>query len=372
MKRLFLSSLATLALAIPTWATEPAQVLPGMLLQADGKADPAKPAAPAPAALTAPPVTGCCNACVSCDDCGRCGHILADVGFYIFKPYWKTNPAMFIDDNAPATVAEKDFTDASQFVPRVSFGYVNGNGFGARIGWWGFATSQTDFVGNNNNLAIFSASPLGLPAADDFFGDPGEGMAASYALRMNVWDFELLQVFERNAWTFLLSGGIRYAHVSMDYFAIDVDEPGDLVTDFVNSGHNFNGAGPTVALQVRGGQNLYVTCTARGSLLFGPGKQNAQIALTTPAGPVLLNEAISSYDEILPVGELELGVGGKRAMARAIAFLELGVNAQAWIEAGNAARSTGFNEFGDVFNHGTISDPTLGLFGFYLRTGLTY
>jgi hypothetical protein len=316
---------------------------------------------PAPA-MTHPPVVDCCQACNGCaDECDR-GGLLFDVGFLILTPHWKTNPALFISRGGDRIV-EKDFTDATQFVPRLSAGYVNGDGFGGRIGWWGFATSQTDQIANTGNLTIFSAAPLGI-GIDDTIG----GMAASMALRMDVWDLELIKAFDHGCWSGLLTGGVRYAHMSQDYNAVEF-EVGNVPDEIILSGHNFDGVGPTVSLQVRRdvGQALYVSATTRGSLLFGQGEQTV-----TEIDDGFLGVANATYDLVLPVAEIELGAGWKREMGRGVAFAEAGFNAQAWIDAGNASRSAGLNEFGDAFEHGTISDPTLGLFGFYLKAGLTF
>jgi hypothetical protein len=418
MKRHFLSTLAMLALAAMVLATEPAaQSLPeaapteakdepvpppteasaettqaeAPATAAQPAATPAQPAAEAPVPMDAlrislvkteqpkaapaaatPPVCGqpCGNCCPS--ECER-GIFLADFGFLILKPHWKTNPALFvnvIDADVPGaeTAVQKDFTDAAQFVPRLSFGYLNSRGFGGRIGWWGFATSQTEFLPDGDEaVGLASAGPLGLILATL---DDSVGMSAAMALRLDVWDLELAQLFEGPCWNALLTGGLRYAHQSQDYHAVVLNEDGP--GNFMVSGHNFTGAGPTLALALRRyfGQALYVAGTTRGSLLFGQGEQTAAVA-GTANGELVVQQGYASYDMVLPVAELEVGGGWSRKMGPGFAFVEAGLAAQAWIEAGNASRSDNPDVLGPIFG-GTTADPTLGLFGFYLKAGLTY
>lgn len=337
------------------------------------KADPPAKVEAHSAASPAPSSSPCCNPCGNCcqQDCNR-GIFLADFGFLILKPYWKTNPALFInviDEETPAeNGVQKDFTDATQFVPRLSFGYLNDHGFGGRIGWWGFATSQTNFIGTEDGaVAIASAGPLGLLVGTT---EESVGMSAAMALRLDVWDVELVQLFEGQCWNALLSGGLRYAHMSQDYHAVDFNEEGP--GNFLVSGHNFTGGGPTLALTLRRyfSRALYVAGSARGSLLFGQGEQSAAQAVLVD-DEVVIEEGYASYDMILPIGEIELGGGWSRTMGPGVAFVEAGLAAQAWVEAGNSSRSDNPDVLGPIFG-GTTSDPTLGLFGFYLKAGLTY
>lgn len=336
---------------------------------AQGLAQEAKPMpAPAAPAVTSAPIvlsSDCCNSCNSCcdDGCGRGGSILADVSFMILKPYWKTNPAMTVaTTNAAGVDVEEqiDFGDAKQFVPRIALGYVGGNGIGARLGWWGFATSQAVNTPNaDGDLSIFSAAPLDADLLD-IIG----GTGAFYALRMDVWDLEAVRTFGSGSAQGLVSAGIRYAHVSMDYNAVNLRGLGPntgLPAEVLVSGHNFNGAGPTLGFQGRYGETLYGAGALRGSLLFGEGKQNVAIVDGGFIDPTLelVDVRTSTYDAIIPVVEMELGVGVRRNAF----FAEAGFNAQAWIDAGNPSRSAGDN--------GSY-DSTLGLFGFYLKAGLTY
>jgi hypothetical protein len=353
--------------------------------------------------------TGCFNSCDIGCDCGH-GHPLVDVSFLILSPYWNNDPAMFVvkapppvDRGPQVAVAKssdpvvdvKDFGRPEQFVPRIYLGYVNADGWGGRIGWWGFATGKTEFVGVDdlnveNGGQARSASPLGLSVAGgEGLGHPDGGLVAQEELRMDVWDFEAIKTFESGNLSLLVSGGIRYAHVGMNYNAAELFSsatfPGAAPGTphfFLLSGHNFNGAGLTSSVEARYGRTLYVAGTLRGSLLYGPGSQHATLAEKHLLDGIQVFDDVQSNDnELVPVIEGQLGIGIKGSESRAIVpFFEIGVNLQGWFNLGNPSQSTvavlpgGFlpNPTPPSFTGSATGDQTLGLFGFYIRGGLTY
>jgi hypothetical protein len=367
-----LSALALAALTSTSTAQEP-------------KAMPADQ--PAPMVTTAPVYlnggcsdSGCCNSC-----CNRGGPIV-DVGFMLLTPKWKDNPAFFSvnDSHTPTVMTQQDFSFHTQYVPQVSLGYMGCSGLGFRVGWWGFAQTARETIQGARSVFSDAASPLQLQELAnldvDTFGI-GTTLATEAELRMNVWDFEAVQACGNTCWSALFSAGIRYAHISQEYNALTFTNAGDP-RNFILSGHNFNGAGPTLAVEVRrlvAGTGLYVYAKARGSVLFGTSKQSGDIGsfivIEEEDPPTNRFHADSRSNSVVPEGEIELGAGFERALRRGgVLFLQMGVVGQAWGHVGNSSESAGGppNFFWREETAAIDREGALGLIGFTLRTGLNW
>ena len=130
--------------------------------------------------------------------------------------------------------------------PRIWVGYQNSNGFGARVRYW-----QWD-----HGTDVF-----------DYDGDDKH-----QSLEVHVLDIERTQLVCWGPLEATFAGGVRWAKVVNT--AIDWDDDG-------YSGMDFEGGGPTVALDLRrpfGCQNLAWITNSRGSVIFG----DTNIAKTTP------------------------------------------------------------------------------------------
>lgn len=314
----------------------------------------------------------CCqdlwNCC--CDLAGDGPTVTSSAGFLILKPYWKSNPAFATNSVAGAlgSGVVTDFDYTTQFVPQFTLGMVGANDYGFRVGWWGFAARTSEFATVPNPGNIVSAAPLGLQI---FSGAPG-ALAATSKLRFNVWDFEATELLESCNWYFLLTGGIRYAHISQDYSAILLDGTGAPL-QAVAAGHNFNGAGPTVSLTGKraiGSSRLYVFGSSRASVLFGGAKQSASGVL----GGTGINEAnvYASSDAVIPEAEVEIGVGWHRTVGRARLFAQAGLIGEVWYEAGNSSRSYITPVTGPSNGIFDSADNNLGLLGLDVRVGVNY
>jgi hypothetical protein len=329
---------------------------------------------------------GCRDLCHSCRECcDRCGEhcrdlwgeccnwgarepiVVANVDLDFLKPYWKTNPAFVVGTMAGPvpTVHVTDFDYSMQVVPQFTLGVMGHDEIGVRFGWWGFAAQSSDFTSVGAGAIATSAAPLGIlvPAVAT------QGLAASSKFRFDVWDFEAFEIFHPCNLSLLVSGGVRYAHISQNYNAFAVDAAG-LQLESVLSGHNFNGAGPTVSVTGKHGlgeSNFYIYGNARGSVLFGQGKQTASCLL---AG-IDFADVNNSWNDVLPELEFEVGLGWYRALGQARVFAQAGLVGQAWFEAGNSSRSDLSGVLGS-FSVGSQTDGTLGLLGLSVRVGVNY
>jgi hypothetical protein len=292
-------------------------------------------------------------------------HLTAEVGATILWPYWNSNPAFVASVAGPvASTRQTDFSYDAQFVPQLSLEMQGFGGLGFRAGWWGFAMSDTQFALG----PAASAAPLGPQAAGL---RPTDSLGAFSRLRLDVWDFEATEDLTVGPWWMRFAGGVRYAHLAEAYNATVRDATGTPVQE-VFSGHNFNGAGPTFAFSVNrplGCTHLYLYGNCRGSVLFGTAKQSASLiggAFTDT------QDGSSNSHGVLPVGEVEVGLGWECDYGLAHVFVRGGLVGQIWHAAGNSSRSAvEVPALGPVGSSAPV-DSDLGLFGLALRAGIAY
>jgi hypothetical protein len=275
------------------------------------------------------------------------GHLMAGAGLYILKPYFQNNPAFFMQISGPlvppssgisaiTALNQHDFPWGLDAAPLAWVGYVSEGGFGVRARWWLFDQRSATSAVSDPNTTIVSASPAGLstttsPTLGRVIFEPSE-MFLNSNLKLNVWDFEATRETVVGRWMLLASAGFRYAHLSQDYNAFQpfltfhfsfpepVEETSHLV-DLLSAGHNFNGAGPNVALEAKrpmGNSGFSLFANLRGTMLFGQSKQQvARTTITQFGGPnvfglppridVFVSTVGSVRDVVLPVTELEMG-----------------------------------------------------------------
>src|SRR5262249_48938669 len=160
---------------------------------------------------------------------------------------------------------------------------------------------------------------------------------------------------------FVFAAGLRYTHIAQDYAAASLFANGS--SRAIASGHNFNGAGPTIAIDshARIGQSGFgLYGNARLAVLFGSGEQ-APFAVNRNAAGVLPSqrEAFANQSDVLPVGELELGVEFGRSFGdgRPRAFFQIGLVGHIYWGAGNASDTE------SLFTNGADSTSNLGFVG---------
>ncbi len=452
MKRRFAFTLGALALgwlAGPAIADEPITT-PAKVVVIQAAPAPAKPAdvkaEPAPMPKDAViikdghhhhPAPAHCDGCVKPDCGGGDTRIIAGIGVAYVKPHWEDNPAYFVNYaniNVQAPLASIQLTEvfatrAVQFdwdyelSPRAWIGAIGCDGLGGRVSWMQFdhgaqanaflsrenfaVTDGGNPIAGNEATATFITipDPLGTNAALGFLGlagnvnapgfllavllGDGDNLAFESDLKINQWDFEVVQEITNDCWSLLLAGGIRYAHISQSYdavrfnsFAQDIGALGTtlILEDFAvyKSGHNFDGAGPTVAAELRRtvGENVALYGKARASLLYGEGKHVANGAsalvfridpippvlapVLPPSGELLRVDSFTSgetgRDDLLPIMDLELGAQFSTDVGDNRVVIGAGIVSSTYFGAGNASSENG----------------NMGLFGIVVSAGLSY
>lgn len=306
------------------------------------------------------------------------GHVVAGAGFLLVQPRFEGNGAFFVvrqptQTGSTATnrvnifrTEQVDFGPDVQFAPLVWLGYAGPGGLGARGRWWQFDQSSrtgTDLPAQTSaGETIFVGSiPTTLGGTVSNATGPQQ-IRASSALKLNVWDVEVTQDLPAGTWTLMVSGGVRYAHVAQRFRSTLVETAAATTTSTDTFGHSFNGAGPVLALEVHrplGETGLSLFGNARGTVLFGGGKSFAatqEVQRTATTSVTTFNDALGSQDDILPVGELEVGLEYARAVGRLYLFSQTGLVGQLWQGAGNATSENG----------------NLGFVGLSLRAGVGY
>jgi hypothetical protein len=312
-------------------------------------------------------------------------HASGDVGFYILKPQWRSNPAYVTSISAgnKSIQSVKDFDFALGFVPKISIGAENGCGFGVRVNWWGLANATSGnaavtSAGTDN--AIESAFPLGAGFAVSSINGVFQSRAS---LRMTVFDLEATQDMQLGQWALKLSGGLRYAHIAQSYDATLIGtEFGAAVLDKTTSGHSFNGVGPTASIDVQYricSSNWSLYANARGSLLFGRTRQSASLSESfQPNGRSVITtvaaRSAGSDATLIPVGEIEVGARWERECGRRLVYVQAGFVGQVWFDAGNSSRAAPVLEGDSLFTDAGASptDSNLGLLGFNISAGLRW
>ena len=319
------------------------------------------------------------------------GHFVAGAGAYIIKPYFQDNPAFFARRTTissggttfsmETSTCQHDFCWGLDAAPIIWLGYVSECGLGVRARWWLFDQRSATSAVSDANTTILSASPGGLSIiSPSFFGSPlfpvlnSTPTFTSSNLKLDVWDFEATQETAVGRWALLFSAGFRYAHLSQDYDAIQASvrgtPPGPVgiltvifrQTESLTSGHNFNGAGPTLAIEGRrplGNSGISLFANLRGTMLFGQSKQRVDQTTVTKVfdfSSIAVTDFAYVRDTVLPVAELEMGVEYARTWRAVRPFLRTGLVAQTWFDAGSASSL----------------DGNLGFLGLSVTAGLNY
>jgi hypothetical protein len=283
---------------------------------------------------------GCCDSCFCSSGCGWVG----GVGLYWVKPNWSGNDA-FVAGGPGNQVRNYAFDYDYEIAPLAWVGYVGDTGFGVRARWWEFDHSATVNQGGFNGF-------LGVPVA-------GVNTSFQNNIDLDVWDLEATQSVNLGCVTMVGSAGIRYLHIAQRTNTF-VFAPGVGSGPAIFGGHNFDGYGPTLSLELRravGCSGLALYGNARGSILFGDELFDVAtfpIAQGNPAGAV---QVLASQWTTVQIAELELGAEYRTMVnCSTMAFARAGLVGQMWHGVGN------------TFDN----QATLGFYGLRLETGINY
>jgi len=374
MKATLTRFLGTLAigwgLTAAVWAQQP---LPGPTpLPPPTQAGPPDQAPPpgitiSPGGCTPAPIVsgGCLDSCLP--QCGFGGTWVVGGGVYYMAPFYNNNRAFttssttFAATGTATTTGLTNFNNKLQIAPLAFVGYSWDNGVGIRFRWFQFrednsagatldgTTSVSDALGN-----VMTPGPAAK----------GTTVTASAHLYLSAYDLEATYTYACGKWLVIGAAGARYAQINQGYSANATDPAGVAIFNG-GSNHNFNGFGPTVALE--GHRQICdlgfgVYASARASILFGSGHLSNGFSVTALDDPTSVSNA-GSQVSVIPVGELEMGGEWTTCWRRFRFFAQVGVVGQIWWGTGNASEPT-INSSGSPSN--------LGFIGGVARAGITF
>lgn len=316
---------------------------------------------------------------------------------YLLKPVFENNPA-YTFTSAPALPAGSQSTVEFLWnyaaAPKVWLGWEPDDEIGVRGSWFYFdqgspsrSTSMND-TDSFNGVTILPSSSLPALSGGALYGvgafagapsdlivgviDPGSGvdrLTFNSGLSLVYGDIEATAKYAFRRATLDVSGGARFIHIAQNY-AMRVDSTATIggvlatETQSLGYGHNFNGAGPTLALLLSrpiGNSDFSLFASARGSILLGWSRQSFSFSalLNDPTGTVTIPSPTSGvYNSTayrtIPVAELELGGEYCRDIGDFRLLLRTGLVAQSYVGAGSASSANG----------------NLLLFGLQIATGI--
>jgi hypothetical protein len=322
--------------------------------------------APQPAAVTPLPTSvppDCCGVDTSgcaLDCCGssRQGWTAGFEAVFV-KPRF--------DDNVAFTVMESDGASFENFTdhefdydlavsPRVWLGYEAATGLGLRMQYWQFDQDANDAVASPpaNGFGRITHPTFGL--VDITTTIPTNSFSAASTLNVYAIDLEGTKRADFDSWWLVASGGLRYASTEQSYLAQLRNAAGNLRGE-VDFQQQLEGVGPTVSLYAA--RNLFgnvaVFGMARGSLLYGDGETSLRAGEDLDLQQPFLTRRDTSREDLLPVGEMQLGVEWSPSWSGWQPFVRSALEGQVWDGVGNAVSE----------------DGSLGFFGFTLGVGLT-
>lgn len=295
-------------------------------------------------------------------------------GVYILKPRWNSNTAYAVTSTSGTTVSESfpEFSYNPELASTAWVGVTNQKGFGVRFRMLNYdqqAETLSTTVGSG--AALTTADPLGVGPI--MLGTSGDTATFQSDLAISAWDLEVAQQIGIGHLLGTISGGLRYSHSSQDYIVDSQQISG--IRDVLDSGHNFNGIGPLVGLELRYPYEGRYGCFSlfgkgRGGLIFGDTKQNVSHQTFNAAGTLVSTGlANRSGEDVLPVTDIEFGFELGRNFHIAYFFFESSLFAQTWYGIGNASNTTGI---GDGTQTDFGSGENLGLIGAKLAMGFRF
>ena len=288
-------------------------------------------------------VCDCRQTSAVCREC-QSGGFHAGFAFVFAKPHFKESfQATYVD--AGGTLNMVPFSYDYALTPRVWFGYTAANGLGIRTRYWQYDQSAPPF--QMNPLIAAQANVVSVIFPATIAATPGEILDVADELEVQTVDLEGTQKIKFGKISIVGGGGLRYALMRQVSQATVTNQ--GVVTKSLNWLRKFEGIGPTISVEIErplGIKGLVVIGAFRGSLLFGEKDLNRIAVNGIDEGlPVV---ALDNADEVLGIGELELGLEWTRQLAKGGSLFIRGTyEGQLWSDCGTPTLGyLGFQGFG--------------------------
>jgi hypothetical protein len=276
-------------------------------------------------------------------------------GVYYMQPVFGSNPAFVVNSAGGNVGRQVDFSQHLDIAHNVWLGYVSERGWGIRGRWFEFDHGSDVSYAAAPGETIAGISSLGLGRV------PIDGTINAYShLAVKMFDLQATCSIDGPRWSHLLGIGVRYTHMSQDYRATLSNAATEID---LSAGHNLNSVGPSFALETKrriGEKGFAIYGQMNGAILFGDAKEAySAVNNGVPQG------FTGRHNEVLPVGELEIGAEYERNMGRAKLFVQAGFIGQIWWGGGNASNL-------DAVGPTSASNSNFGFIGVAVRAGVRY
>lgn len=311
-------------------------------------------------------IVGCGDA--TCGDvasggCATSATFYTGIEFTFLKPHYDDNVAFtMLDGSATGDSAFTDveFDHDTEFTPRVYLGWRHRDGVGLRVTWWAFDHEAQSASASPDADGFGQISHPPFSGVDISSVIPTDVFTAGSHLEAYAIDIETTQEACLGGWDVVVAGGVRYADVEQGYRAQLQNAAGDQ-RGTIDYRQGIDGIGPTISLGASRplGRLTTLFCKARGSVLFGDGESFLSAAENLDAPPEVATTRTSSRDDLLSIGEVQVGFqwqGRRRRMMPYRPFASVALEGQVWNGAGSA----------------TSEDGSLGFFGVNTGIGLAW
>ena len=292
------------------------------------------------------PTCDCCPT-LDCGCGGSSGGFHAGFSFVFAKPHFK-EAFQATTIGIDGTLNMVPFSYDYALTPRVWFGYTTDRGLGVRARYWQYDQSAAGFQSPPYTASQAQVVSVIFPAAITAT-PPNEVLDVADQLEVQTLDLEGTQKLNFGKLAVVGGGGLRYALMRQTSQAAVTNISQGAVTKSLDWMRKFEGVGPTISIEVErplGRWGLAIVGMFRGSLLFGNKDLNRTAVGAIDEG--LPNVALQDADEVLGIGELELGLEWTREMAKGGSLFVRGTyEGQLWSDCGTPTLGyLGFQGFG--------------------------
>ncbi len=278
--------------------------------------------------------------------------------FLWMRAHFDQNVAMIVDPPLGNTLTP--FNYSANLTPRVWLGGQSAvSGAGLRATYWRFDEAAAE----ERATAVAGATPVylfvygaGGNLSRNAYADLGETLVSNHSLMLHTLDFEGTQQFSMASLQCLAGFGVRIAEMDQ-HLRGDVYDATNSLWEVVTNDLSFQGAGPTVSLQIQrclGNSRLSVFNGLRGALLLSDAHQGIYEMKDGFANELI---DVAEQTEVLSMGEMALGLQYWQPIGpRAQIFVRGNYECQAWFDVG-----------GPVDSHSTVAFSGIGL-----ATGMLY
>lgn len=278
--------------------------------------------------------------------------------FLWMRPHFDQNVAMIVDPPLGNTLTPFHYN--SNLVPRAWLGWQAAcSGAGFRASYWRFDASAAE----ERATAVAGATPVylfvygaGGNLSRNAYADLGETLVSNHSLMLHTLDFEGTQQFSLASLQCLAGFGVRLAEMDQ-HLRGEVYDATNSLWEVVTNDLSFQGAGPTVSLQIQrglGNSRFSMFNGLRGAFLFSDTQQNIY---EMKDGFANEQTDVAEQTEVLSMGELAMGLQYSQCIgSRAYLFVRGNYECQAWFDVG-----------GPVDSQSTVTFSGIGL-----ATGMLY